>query len=139
MSNATEAQSEELVRALIDDVVNDHDFEAVKEVCAEDVVVMGGGSTHEGVTELISFFEGVESSFPDFAFDLKDLLVDGNQVAFQVEVSGTHEGDFEGTPPTGEEFSYPAVFIGSIEDGEISELVFEANRLSLLNQLGILD
>lgn len=89
MSTPTGARSEKLVRELIDDVVNDHDFEAVQDVCADDVVLTGGGSIHDGVTEFESFLRGVESAFPDSAFELEDLLVDGNQVAFYVEVSGT--------------------------------------------------
>lgn len=54
-------------------------------------------------------------------------------------MSGTHEGPFQGIPPTGRAFSYPAVIIATVEDGAIARMVYESDRVSLMKQLGVME
>lgn len=135
----TEAENKDLIRDLIEVVVNNHEVDAVNDYCAEDVTVRGAGTTHYGVDEFKEFLAGIDTAFPDFAFTLEDILAEGKKVAFSVTVTGTHEGAFEGIPATGNEFSYPAVMIATIEDGAITEIVYESDRVGLMEQLGVMD
>ncbi|MFB6253731.1 MAG: ester cyclase [Halobacteriaceae archaeon] len=128
-----------LIREMTETVVNDHNFQAVDDYFSEDIVVKGAGSTMEGIEEWRGFLHQVDSAFPDFAFSIKEMLAEGSQVAFRVIVTGTHEGEFEGIPGTGNEFSYPAVMIATIEDGKITKMIYESDRVGLLKQLGVMD
>lgn len=136
---AAESENKDLIRDLIDVVINGHEIEATSAFCADDLTVKGAGMTHWGVGEFKDFLTGVDRAFPDFAFALEDILAEGKKVAFYVTVTGTHEGGFEGIPPTGKEFSYPAVMIATVEDGSFTEIVYESDRVGLMKQLGVLD
>lgn len=134
----TKAENKDLIRSFIDLAVNQHQIGAVDDYCAEDLIVRGAGTTHHGAGEFREFLAGIDEAFPDFAFALEDILAEGEKVAFHVTVTGTHQGEFEGIPPTGKEFSYSAVMIATVEDGLITEIVYESDRVGLMQQLGVL-
>lgn len=136
---ATESDNKDLIRDLIETVINDHQVDAVEEYLAEDATVTGAGATHDGAAEFRDFVAEVETAFPDFAFTLEDILAEGQKVAYHVTVTATHEGKFEGIPPTGRSVSYPAVMIATVDDGEVTDLVYESDRVGLMKQLGVME
>ncbi|MEX1124940.1 MAG: ester cyclase [Acidimicrobiia bacterium] len=52
--------------------------------------------------------------------------------------SGTHGGDFMGSPPTGKRVSVQEVDIFRIENGEIAEAWAAVDFFGMLTQLGLL-
>lgn len=137
---ATEtAENKRIVREMIETVINDHQFQRVDDYFTEDILIKGAGSTFEGIEEWRGFLRELDTTFPDFAFSLEDMIAAGPKVAIHITVSGTHEGPFEGIPATGEEFSYPAVMIITLDEGKISKIVYESDRVGLLEQLGVMD
>ena len=50
--------------------------------------------------------------------------------------SGTHKGDFFGTPATGKTIGFGAIFIGRIANGKVVEAWGEADLLGLMQQVG---
>jgi predicted ester cyclase len=49
---------------------------------------------------------------------------------------GTHEGEFQGIPPTGRQVAATGVGIGRIQDGRIAEAWAAYDALGVMQQLG---
>ena len=61
---------------------------------------------HEGATR---FYVSLLSAFPDIQFDLSDIVIGPQGVCEEADVTGTHEGEWLGIPPTGEHLSWKVV------------------------------
>lgn len=58
-----------------------------------------------------AFYEGFFLAFPDARITVEDELWDGGRVAVRATLTGTHEGDFNGIPPTGRRVALPTITI----------------------------
>lgn len=67
------------------------------------------------------------------------VIAEDDLVAGRWTVSGTHEGEFEGIPPTGEEVEVPASGLFQVENGGIVEAWLTYDRLGLLQQIGVVE
>jgi predicted ester cyclase len=54
-------------------------------------------------------------------------------------VTGTHQGEYLGLPPTGRSVTYNEIFIFRFEDGRIAETWGVVDVLAQLRQLGAID
>jgi predicted ester cyclase len=75
--------------------------------------------------------------FPDFHWRIDELIAVGNKVITRVSMSGTHEGEYQGLPATGNKIETSAIFITRIENGMIVEDKEEDNALGMMMQLGM--
>ena len=76
-------------------------------------------------------------AFPDFNQRIEELYAEGDRVIARLIASGTHEGDFLGTPATGNKIEYSAIIIVRIENGTIIEQRIEADIFGFYRQLGM--
>lgn len=134
----TVEQNKEIARRYLLDVWGEWDFEAEKELVAEDLV------DHNAVPELPPGREGhhqflvvCQSAFPEFDVTIDELIAEGDKVAYQWTAKGTHEGEFMGVPPTGNEVTITGSDIVRIEDGKIAETWHVEDNLGLMQQLGL--
>jgi steroid delta-isomerase-like uncharacterized protein len=58
---------------------------------------------HEGAAR---FYTGLLGAFPDIHFDLTDIVIGPQGVYEEADVTGTHEADWLGFPPSGERLSW---------------------------------
>lgn len=61
------------------------------------------------------------SAFPDTQVDLEETVAEGDRIAMRITVSGTHEGEFMGIEPTGEQMEVGVMTFQRIEDGKTVE------------------
>lgn len=78
----------------------------------------------------------IVGGFPDVQVTIEDLLADGDRVIERTTARGTHTGEFNGIPPTGNPVVWTEIHIYRLENGKIVELWSEINLLGLLVQLG---
>jgi predicted ester cyclase len=76
------------------------------------------------------------TAFPDFHPIIEDQLAEGDKVASRVTWYGTHQGDFQGIPPTGKPITMAMLRIDSIVNGKVAENWVNFDALGLLQQLG---
>ena len=69
---------------------------------------------------------------------VEDLIGEGDRVVARVTTSGTHGGEFMGSPATGKRISVQEVDIFRIEDGRIAEGWTAVDFFGMLTQLGLL-
>jgi len=78
----------------------------------------------------------MQAAFPDASIELGTFVVDGDIVAFQSVMRGTHRGAIRGLPPTGRRFTVHLVDMVRLRDGRLLEHWGGPDMLDLLTQLG---
>jgi hypothetical protein len=58
-------------------------------------------------------------SIPDLKWEIKDIVVAGNQVTVRGEATGTPAGEFMGAPHTGKSFKLMSIDVHTLEGGKM--------------------
>src|SRR5947208_2786204 len=61
-------------------------------------------------------------TYPDIHVTVEDLIAEGDKVVGRSVVTGTHQGELMGRPPTGKRVTYNEIFILRIVDGRIVDV-----------------
>jgi steroid delta-isomerase-like uncharacterized protein len=78
------------------------------------------------------------AAFPDWHLTIEDMIAEGGKVVSRYTIRGTHQGVFQGIPPTGKQFTATGITIAHIVNGKGVELRTEFDYLGLLQQLGVI-
>jgi predicted ester cyclase len=73
---------------------------------------------------------------PDVHVTIEDLIAEGDKVVSRNSVTGTHQGEYMGLPPTGRTITYNEIFVLRFVNGRIAETWGIVDVLSQLKQLG---
>jgi steroid delta-isomerase-like uncharacterized protein len=122
------------------ELINVGDIARFGDLVADDYVEHQGGlgfpTTKEG---MLDFFRALLTSFPDFRMNVEDLIADGDKTVARVRVTGTHQGEFMGVPPTGTGADVELIDIMRFDGaGLVCEHWGVADMLSLMQQLGVI-
>ena len=60
-------------------------------------------------------------AFPDLRLTVEEILAEGDMVAARVAFRGTHRGEFQGVPPTGEEVAFSCIEVNRVVGGKVEE------------------
>ena len=78
-------------------------------------------------------------AYPDLHVAVEDLIAEADKLVSRNVVTGTHQGEYLGLPPTGRPVSYNEIFIFRFEDGRIAETWGVVDVLAQLRQLGAIE
>ncbi|MFM2368533.1 MAG: hypothetical protein RL619_833 [Bacteroidota bacterium] len=78
----------------------------------------------------------MRNGFPDIQWSLKDMVVENDKVAARFIMIGTHQGTFNGIPPTGKPINVQAMNFYRLSSGKIVEEYGQPDFLALLQQIG---
>ncbi len=95
------------------------------------------GRVLRGVEQNRQFIASMRLAFPDLHYTVEDEISEGDKVVVRYRFEGTHQGQFQGVPGTGQRVSYTGMLIYRFAAGKIAEQWTEADLLSLLQQLGV--
>lgn len=136
---ATQASdTEDIVRQYLA-AFNDRDWDRLREFLAEDVVEHGAHEELHGPDALVDFLREYFEVFPDYDGRTERMVVDGDTVAVRYSAKGTHSDAFEDVAPTGQTVEWSGMAMYEVHDGRITEVWIEEDRLSLLEQLEVVD
>jgi len=125
-----------LVQQFVEEFWNRGEPAAADELMTRDTVI------HEPVAgtpeDLKAVATMIRSAFPDWNSTVEEMLVDGDRVVERWTARGTHRGEFQGIPPTGNSVTVPGVVFYRIADGKIAEFRGQFDRMSLMQQLGVI-
>jgi predicted ester cyclase len=96
---------------------NEHRFDQLGEFVAEQV---SGSGTVDGLAGYIDRLKAVTEAFPDYHWELQDLIFEEDTFAARLIGRGTHTGPFGGIAPTGRRISTQELVIYRVTDGRIS-------------------
>jgi steroid delta-isomerase-like uncharacterized protein len=136
---ASAQENKAVVRRFLEEAWNERNFDLIDELVAPD-------ARHHDPTDPPDLPPGPEgekqllqaqqSAAPDARIEIQDMLAEGDEVATRWTVYGTHEGEFMGIEPTGNEIEIDGIQIDRIEDGQIVEKWVLYDALGLLQQMG---
>jgi predicted ester cyclase len=76
-------------------------------------------------------------ALPDLRLTIKDIAAERNTVAARVSFRGTHRGQFQGLPPTGQEVNFASMESDRVVEGKVEEPCVEIDLLRLMGQVGL--
>ncbi len=95
------------------------------------------GRVLRGVEQNRQFIASMRLAFPDLHYTVEDEIGEGDKVVVRYRFEGTHQGEFQSAPATGQRVSYTGILIYRFADGKIAEQWTEADLLSFLQQLRV--
>lgn len=121
------------------DALNDRDREAFRELHDDDAVVHAFGEEYRGIDAIVAEEFGIFAAFSDLTYTPEVVIAEGETVAARWTAAGTHDGEFDGIEPTGEDVEFPVMGTFRVENDRIAEVGIVADQLGLLQQLGVVD
>ena len=117
------AQSnEERVRFANDEIVGKGDLGVVDEVFATDYVVHAGGKDYKGHAFVRRFAGLLRSAIPDLrVVEIALLIQAGDTIVWQRTLSGTHEAEMMGIPPSGQKVEWRDMVVTRFDGEKIAE------------------
>jgi len=129
------AQNKKLVRQTFDQIWNQGNLAIIDERFASDYVGHSSVPIH-GSEGAKGFVTAMRSAFPDYHYTAEDEISEGDRVVHRWTARGTHEGAFQGIPPTGKQITLRGISIYRLANGKLVEGWTTADLLGLLQQLG---
>ncbi|MDQ4076957.1 MAG: ester cyclase [Chloroflexota bacterium] len=129
-------ENRELIRHFVEQVVNQHNPDALDQIIAPSfqTTFPGASPGREGFKQAMA---AVFRGFPDIRTWIDDIVVDGDRVATRGGWEGTHQGEFQGIPPTGRRVKISYIDIWRVENGQFVENWVQMDFLGMLQQLGV--
>jgi hypothetical protein len=142
MSTAEEATNKATTERF-DDVLNSGDeeriFKTIDEVVAPDALIRTPLPIEATGAELAKeLFARLLRAYPDLHITIEDLIAEGDKVVSRNTVTGTHQGEYMGIPPTGNSVTYNEVIITRFANGRIVETWAVVDVLAQMRQLGVI-
>ena len=121
--------------------INDRDLGVIDDLCADsfgvEITRMGTDESVMGRAGLKQIYEEYFGAFPDIRYRIDTVVADDDHAAVFLTTTGTHEGEFRGIAPTGNEIEVRDAGLVRIEDGQIVDLRPHPDMLGLFEQLGV--
>lgn len=135
---ALEDQNQALVKRFYEEV-NRANIETLKEMLAPDFSQYNPSGSPNSISrdQWLKAMANIYKAFPDFHYDIQDIIARGDKVVVRTVFKMTHEGDWYGIPPTGNKIEVSEIFIIRIQDGKIAEEWGITDRLAAFQQLGM--
>ena len=143
ISNTAPAQTPQDLIAIVnaeDEALNAHDLDLWLSYFTDDPVFefVPSGPPLKGKDQIRAFFEATFVGFPDFGTTEGRVIAAGNIVISEHSTTGTHQGVWNGIPPTGRWSTMPHLDILEFEGDKIKRLTTYADMTGVLIQLGVI-
>jgi steroid delta-isomerase-like uncharacterized protein len=141
--SAAQAASNKATFSRFDDAMNTGDAEVVAktidEIVEPDVLIRTPLPVEAtGAQALKEVFARLHRAFPDLHIAVEDVIAEGDKVVCRNTVTGTHQGEYMGLPPTGRSITYNEIFIFRFAGGRIAETWGVVDVLAQMRQLGVI-
>ena len=108
----------------------------IRQATSADWVSCRGNDACNTRDEVIAGVAGRLKSVPDLKWQIKDVIVSGNQVTVRGEATGTPAGEFFGSPHTGKAFRVMSIDVHTLQDGKMVRSWHIEDWLGAVRQLG---
>lgn len=91
----------------------------VESVAAPDWRSFSGEAASKGREEFIQQVIGFGRAIPDLAWEIKEIVADGDKIVVRSEATGTPAVDFMGVPHSGRRFAIMTIDIHTVAEGKL--------------------
>jgi len=130
-------KNKRIARRVFEDVQSQGNQALIQELVTEDYVghtPIGDIHGPEGAKQFTSM---LRAGFPDFQVMVEAQISEGDLVATRWTSRGTHNGEFQGVPPTGKRMSMSGMTIFRIANDKLVEGWTQPDLLGMMQQLGL--
>lgn len=131
-------QNKAVVRRFYQEVFNNHNVDAIGEICSSDFVdhtaMPGQAQGLEGIKQMFATFD---RAFPDMHVEIEDMVAEGDVVVTRFTGSGTHKGELMGTPATNKQITFHAIDWLKFSGGKVAEAWHQGDDALALMSLGV--
>lgn len=131
------ASNKDKVRRFFLEAWNQGKLEVIDELVAPDYegdAPLLGKFDRDGMRAIISAYR---KSFPDIAFELTDLIGEGDKVTVHWIARGTGQGEFMGLPASNRKVEVKGFTLSSFRGGKIANDATEYDAVGFLKALGV--
>lgn len=139
MAEDTTPDAEQLSTVYVEDIVNDRDYSKVPDVFSESITMVEPFAEIQGRDEFETWLRGFEEVFPDYHVTIHELVASSEVSMIEWTLTGTHEGELDGIPPTGREVEFKGMTKLQIGDKKFHEYRIYYDSQEILAQLGVAD
>lgn len=133
-------ENKALFRRFIDEALVAGDTDKLDEFIAPEFVEHEEMPGSPGGREAPKWFvETMHSAFSDFAFEIQDMIAEGDRVAIRAKLRGTHTGEFMGIPATNKPFEIDLMDIVEIKGGKMTAHWGVTDAMAMMQQLGAME
>jgi steroid delta-isomerase-like uncharacterized protein len=125
-NSSHEKRNKALVESFVEEIFNKHYLSMIEKYLSP-----AAGKGSEGFKQFLSSFF---KAFPDWHANIEHIVAEGNFVVIFLNGNGTHQGEFQGMPPTRKPVNIRAADLYKIENGKILEHTDVVDQLNLLQQ-----
>ena len=86
----------------------------------------------------VGFMAGLGEAFPDMQMTFEQVIVEGSRVGVHWTNRFTHQGAYQGVPPTGKAIQITGTYIRRVADGRVAEEWDTTDIFGLAQQLGMI-
>lgn len=116
------------------DACNAHDFDRMASFYTSTIRV---NDIPMDATEVTTQFVPLVSAFPDWHWEVRHLVVDGDYIALHFEVTGSHRGTFQGIEATGRRVAISQFTLYRVQSGKFSEVWDFADMNEVMKQIRV--
>jgi serine phosphatase RsbU (regulator of sigma subunit) len=129
-------ENKAIFRRYVEEVTNLGNLELADEIFDSYLAHQPDGSVlQRGPEDVKRFQSEFRSAFPDIHATIEDQVAEGDKVVSRWRIRGTHEGEFRGTEPTGEEIEINGIGIFRFSpEGRVVESWDSFDQLSIIRQ-----
>jgi predicted ester cyclase len=133
-------QNKAFVRRIYDELWNERKLEVADEVIAEGGVNYDTGLVPLpfGPEEMKGTVRMITAAFPDNHHAVEEMIAEGEKVVARVTLTGTHEGELMGIPPTRRRIEVTEIHIYRLADGKAVEHRVGRDDMGAMRQLGVI-
>jgi len=133
-----EEQNKEIVKKIIEGL-NQKNADIYKELYAPDYAWYFPSNNPEPLSreEESEFVKLIWDGFPDMKWSIEELIAKEDRVIIRLIARGTHKGEFQGIPATGNKIESSIIFIAHVENGKVIDVREDADLLGMMQQLGM--
>jgi predicted ester cyclase len=107
----------------------------IRQATAPEWVSCRGNDVCNSRDEVIAGITARLKSVPDLTWQIKDVLVAGNQVTIRGEATGTPAGEFMGAAHTGKSFKVMSIDVHTVEGGRMVRSYHVEDWVGAIRQL----
>jgi len=136
----TSAESEARLRRITEEIWNERRIALVDELIDDDFVdhIDMPGLDGTGRDRYRASVQMMHTAFSDYHEHIELVVADNDRAVSYVRLTGTHDGDLMGLPPTGRAIDVRAMGILRFADGRAVERWGIGDNLTQMQQLGLL-
>jgi len=128
---------EALIRTFIEEAFNNGNLSILDEIIHPDYRFSSPDSRINGIGQLKEFIQSFRTAFPDLKLRIDDIFASGDRTCTSFTLTGTHEENFMGIPPTKKAVEVQGVVISKFQENKISEEWEILDNFGFFQQLGV--